>query len=419
MTTRRTFAIAIAAFLVACVPLLWGIGAALPVTEWMGIYRVEDIHDAVAFVRDLQVPIPPQLALVEIAEYRLTGDISIATGFLYHAYIVVSYACVLALAYPSRARLTISGGLALVFVFSTRLIHPGNPQIYDVAAPCFCLLFVLLLRIGTARQTGGIGALVAAGFFLSMFELSRPFVIYLLPFVIAAACIRIANRRRALCFVIPVLVLSGVWHVHLLTAHSQLIASNHYGFNLWRCWRAKVGDRAEMVLEPNAPLAPGRMPNLNTPEHRENSERLRRQVRDHIAAHPIDSVRYVALRIYRLTSGKTWLVHHEPSSWVLRLYKPAIRVTSYLILLGFALLLGKIASCAVRRHEALAALIGDTNSIVLFVGGASIILIAIGDVLEEARFALFFLPLLATVPPIHRLVDVDWSLLAARLRAQR
>ena len=147
-----TFAAACGLFLAGAIALLWGSGRAGPVVEWMNIYRLGDIRSlggGLDFVLGLRVPIPPNLALVEIAEHRLTGDTRLATGLLYHAYVAVAYLCVLLLAYPHRVRLVVSTVLALLFVAGTRLIHPGNPQLYDVAAPCFFLLFVLLLRVGT------------------------------------------------------------------------------------------------------------------------------------------------------------------------------------------------------------------------------------------------------------------------------
>jgi hypothetical protein len=409
--SQRTFAIASAVFLVGIVAIVWGMERGESAIGWMGIFRYYDLstgRDALDFFRDLRVPIPPNLAAIEFVDYQLTGDISFATGVLYHAYSVIAYGCVLALAYPSRMRLVLGGGLGLLFLDATKYIHPGNAQIYDVAAPCFCLLFVLLLRIATtvSRPKHAVAALALSGFFLSMFELSRPFVIVLLPVILVAAWVRIRSGRRFLIFVVPVALLSGGWHAHLLIAHGETTGSNHAGFNMWRCWEQQVtGGKPgpTLVPEDDAPLVVDRGPNLNNPQHLVNSKQLQRRISHYIVTHRLASLAFIARRVLAFTAGETNLYWRRPPEKIAHVYSAAVRVTSMIFIVGFAALLGRFTWLLVRRRDLLGALVGNLDNLILFVGFGSIVILSIGETGEEARFVISILPLLATVPPIHRL----------------
>jgi hypothetical protein len=399
-------------FLAGIVAIVCTMAASESVIGWMSVFRYYDltsVRDALDFFRELRVPIPPNLAAIEFVDYHLTGDISFATGTLYHAYIVVSYGCVLALAYPSRVRLVLGGALGLLFVAATKYIYPGNAQIYDVAAPCFFLLFVLLLRIATAvnRPKAAVVALVSSGFFLSMFELSRPFVIFLLPVVLIAAWLRIRSSRRFLIFIVPIVILSGGWHAHLLIAHRQTTSSNHAGFNLWRCWEQQVSATTpapQLVPEVDAPLVVDRGANLNNPTHLVNSKRLQHAISHYIVTHPLASLAFIARRVFAFTAGETDLYYRSPPGRIARVYSPAVRVTSAIFIVGFALLLGRFAWAIVRRRDQLAALAASLDNLIVLVGFGSIVILSIGETGEEARFVISILPLLATVPPIHRLL---------------
>jgi hypothetical protein len=403
---------ATALFLLAIIALVWGMGRGEPAIQWMDIFHLNDAStpgQALDFFRDLRVPIPPNLALIEIVDYQLTGNLLVATGFLYHAYVVIAYGCVAALVYPSRVRLVLCSLAGVLFVYATKYISPGNAQIYDVATPCFFLLFVLLLRIATEvkRRRLALAALVLAGFFLGNFELSRPYAIYLLPFALIAAWVRIGSTRRFLIFVLPVLILSGGWHAHLFIAYRQTTSSNHAGFNLWRCWEAQLPAsqrRPPLVPEDNAPLVPDRYPNLNNPQHFENSKRLQRRIRHYIVTHPVASTVFVAKRVIAFTAGEASLYYRRPpSDRLTKLYSATVRVTSMIFIVGFAALVFRFAWLLARKRDRLAALVGNLDNLILLVGFGSMLILSIGENGEEARFVISLLPMLATVPPIYRL----------------
>ena len=77
---------------------------------------------------------------------------------------------------------------------------------------------------------------------LALLELTRPFMIFLLPLFLVVEWHRIylhAPRRQSAlaAFLLPVVVLSGGWHLHLFLAHDHQIAwTNISGYNLQRAW---------------------------------------------------------------------------------------------------------------------------------------------------------------------------------------
>jgi hypothetical protein len=213
--------------------------------------------------------------------------------------------------------------------------------------------------------------------------------------------VRIRSRRRVLYFLIPVLLVSGTWHAHLLAAHRQLSASNHFGVNLWRCWNTRVSPLAKPVVEQDAPLAPGRWANLNNPQHLKNSLRLRKKIIRYIVDHPGDSAAFMVGRVWKLTAGETAIYVHKPSSPVLSIYSPVVRVTSLVLIGGFFVLAGKLVWLAARRRDRLRELVGNVDHIIVFVAFSSLFILAVGEVEEEARFVLSLLPFLATLAPLH------------------
>jgi hypothetical protein len=71
-----------------------------------------------------------------------------------------------------------------------------------------------------------------------MAELSRPFVILILPVWLVGGyqVLRGLPWRYHAAFVVPIVIISGVWHINLLVEHGQITATNHSGYNLSRAW---------------------------------------------------------------------------------------------------------------------------------------------------------------------------------------
>jgi hypothetical protein len=368
---------------------------------WMVIYDAADfptLGSLAAFLRDLRIPVPPYLAVLEVVEHQLTGGLELTTVLAYRLAIVLAYLLPLLWSAGSALRLAASAGLGLVFLAATVLVHPGNPQTYDIFYPLFVLAFGLALRRAARPAGSRAGWALAAGFLLAMAELSRPFVVLGLPLVVALAALAVARRPRQhlAALLLPVLLLSGGWHGWLAVRHGQLASTNHAGQNLRRAWPMAVVPRPPLVPEVNSErLGPGRWPNLNTAEHLENSRRLQRAVLRYVRTHPLGSARHALGRLRALLLDvRTDIYRHRPRHWVLVLYRPLVRAAVAWLTLNALLLVSGLLVDGRRRRRLLA----DPDSILIVITAFSACALAVGDAQEEARFLISLLPLLAAVP---------------------
>jgi hypothetical protein len=169
-----------------------------PSITWMVMYLPEDFtniscSELVTFLKGLRIPIPPVIGLMEILSIRFMGSTTFVTQYLYQIGLVAGYLMAITLAGNSAIRLLASFFISVVFLYATTKIHPGNPQIYDVLMPAFFLTYIFLLKKSAdknfpGRNTAWVLILTfLSGFFLSMAELSRPFIIYILPLFIISA----------------------------------------------------------------------------------------------------------------------------------------------------------------------------------------------------------------------------------------
>jgi hypothetical protein len=376
-----------------------------PALSWMFVYDPGDFLHAsaagiVSFFGNLQIPIPPAIGLAEIISIRIAGTPILVTRYGYRLALVGTYVAALALAATSLRRMAASFLLSIAFLYVTKVVHPGNPQDYDIFFPLFFLAFLAFLKLHTRAPESGPGRAwllpCGAGFCLSMAELSRPFMIFLLPLLLLGAYFILAaggQRRPFLVFLIPVLLFSGVWHVYLLAAHGQLTFSNHAGFNISRAWPQIPA--VPMVEETHAaPLASGRWPNLNTDEHALNNQRLQAAQFQYWFAHPAQSVLFAFSRVNDLLSGDTKRGFYPPDLPWLGLYVFLVRLTSSLVMLGAIILL-----IDVWRHlPRLPSLLSHLDNLLLLSATLFILFQAVGEAGEEPRLLLSLLPFFAVLP---------------------
>ncbi len=146
--------------------------------------------------------------------------------------------------------------------------------------------------------------------------------------------------------------------------------------------------------EPDRPLAEGRGLNLDNAVHAENSRRIAGAVLAHIAANPGRSAIHVVERVARLLSAPTMFFDRYPQHWIFALYQVAVRYAGpYALLAAFAIL----ATMLLRPGRS-GTLLAQTDNLLLLTTAAMIIVLAVGDQGEEARFLLSVLPLAAAVP---------------------
>ncbi len=183
-----------------------------PSIVWMNIYRAADFPDLasmVAFLGETRLPLPPLLTLAELLNHAWDGTTRVVTVGLYRFCLVAAYALALWHARRSPTRLAISFGLGLVFLTATAAIHPAGPWVYDLLLPTLLLAFLAFLE--RAQPDGAAGWAFLAGLSLALAELTRPFVIVLMPLLLLGAVIRLwplPVRSRA-AFLLPVVLLSG------------------------------------------------------------------------------------------------------------------------------------------------------------------------------------------------------------------
>ncbi len=370
---------------------------------WCNIYAVQDFDTfgkTADFVKNLRVPIPIVLSLAEIGSFNLFGDTYLVTRTCYRIALVLSFALAIYLASSSTRKMLASVVFSLVFLWATVEIHPGNAQTYDIFLPFFSLLFIVCLKVGLERSEPAkptktmAFCFTAAGFFLSMAELMRPFMIFILPILLFGTYLALRNRpkRYFLYFLAPLILFSGTWHLNMYVRHGQVAWSQHGGFNLMRAW--PMAPKPMLVRESNnQPLQPYRWANKNTQEHYENSRRLQEAVVQYMLAHPYDSLGHLYDQIGALLFGKTQLFTHKPESPLFWVYRPFVWIASVWLFYHATMLL--IGLC--HGHGYLFAM---PENLLIVMTVCCIFIFAFGESGEQARFLLSLLPFLAAFPSV-------------------
>ncbi|MEO8601812.1 MAG: hypothetical protein ABI629_04480 [bacterium] len=374
-----------------------------PATTWMHMFTPADFptgSDLIAFLLSLRVPIPPVIAALEIISVQLTGSTDLVMIDLYRVGLAGTYLLALWLTFPSIPRQAAAFAASVIFLWATTLIHPFNAQIYDILLPFFLLLFFTLTRALLALparwRAAQLACAVGAGFFLAMAELARPFVLLLLPVLLTSAYLglRQCPRRVWIALLMPVVLLSGLWHAHLFVAYGQVLSTNYSGFNLYRAWpQAPLGPTVQETH--SQPAHDARWPNINTQEQFESSQFLQRAVLAYIVSNPGAALRHAAHRLVRFAKARTSMYGGQaPTSKVLTLYAVAAPA---LFLFMFANVL-VLAWYAVRLRARALSLLSAPDNALLLITFLSLLVLSLGEAKEEARLVLSLLPLLAAVP---------------------
>lgn len=366
-------------------------------TGWMRIYLPQDIanfRELCSYVRNLRAPIPVVISILEIINHQICGNTDLTTQSLYRISLVACYILSLNAFFSPNLKIIASFMFSVVFLWSAVIIHKLNPQTYDIFFPMFLLLYIFLMNRYKTSASSGKGRnlyLIGAGFFLSMAELSRPFVFFMLPLFILNAFFLLKSKLKSFSlFLIPVFLFSGVWHFHLFMKYRQITWSNHTGFNLSKAW--DMVEPPPLVKEVHdAPLKPHRWRNLNTPEHYENSRRLQKTILKYIATHPLESVVHIARQILYFLTPQIRIGKFHPRHQILRVYRPLAWISFIWILLNLYLLFRGFIRYGFKT------LASTENTLILAIV-LSTGFLAIGETGEQARMILSLLPLLAVFP---------------------
>jgi len=238
------------------------------------------------------------------------------------------------------------------------------------------------------------------GVFLAMAELTRPFFILILPIVLLCAWL-ILRKIRPLSFcwlLIPLLLFSGSWHVHLKLKYGQFFWSNHGGFNLMRAWEpyyATDPEPVHLVDEVHAqPTAGRRWKNINTSEHTYNSQALQRGIIAWWVKHPRQFAAISWHKLRYFVSAPTQIYDSKPQGVCLPLYRKVVT-------LAFVFLFASgLVFCwrGIRNWRNPLAFLGHVNAILILVTIFSTVIMSLGEQGEEARMVVSLLPLLAVFP---------------------
>lgn len=368
-------------------------------TYWMQIFSFQDYGEPEAFQQyllELRTGIPPLYSALEIYSFNTWQDNSWIFEDLYQLGIISM--CLLPLFFTRGKGILLIWGLLIAWIFfrAILIIHKGNPQYYDVLLPCCLLLYLLFSEASFSLRDWRVLPPVLgflAGLCLGVAELSRPFMLALVPFLVGYSCFHYFKQKQylsLLSFLFPLLILSGGWHAKLYVYnHGQIIWSNSSGTNLYRAWSHLVDNEAlALELKEEAPpLLYGRWDNLNTQVHYENSQTRKKYVWQAIRKHPGKALQRIWEKTLIFIQPQTDLYAHQPRGTFVAVYKVLVKglylIFPFLVVLGIRDLIRDPSTFFSREW------------MVLFITGFLTFMPIIGESGEEARFLISILPFLS------------------------
>jgi hypothetical protein len=371
-----------------------------PATTWMGYYRVEEFFPArpqelASFFREMRAGIPPALALAEIISGKLTGSTQIITREFYRLSLLIAYLIAAFIFADNLLKGVITSALAMLSMLATIIISAQNPEIYDLYYPSYVLLFLLFIQAVTSRHRfNSLNSLWAfiAGFFLALAELSRPFVLLLMPFFLLYGFLALKKlpRKVLIAFLVPVILISGGWHLKLLVLNQgQIFWSNHSGFNLYRAW-----EQVAVIPEPpEEPQTWDRRNQIHSQEHYQNSQAIQGAVLKFMIENPGESLSFMISRLRIFLQPRTaFFEHPELGGVLIQMYRISFKLC--LVYWGAQLLLMGFDSLKKPTWH----IFSDPQNILLITTTMTIILMAISEKGEEARLVLAVLPFISALP---------------------
>ncbi|MEO1449380.1 MAG: hypothetical protein AAFV07_07605 [Bacteroidota bacterium] len=338
------------AFLMVCffVSYAWTLSdgaVARAATIWMRVFSYQEYNTwpkIWQYLRELRTGVPPILSFLELWSFKAKGSLNLIAGGLYRVSLVGMLTLPLFLTRLRWIDLGIWSVSAWLLLHALLVVHFGNPQLYDVCLPFFLLLFLVTLRGSWQKQVprwlGGILAAMS-GFWLAMAELARPFMLALVPILIGYAAWQFWEKgvfRRIWILLIPVLLLSGGWHLKLLIYNNgQVIWSNHGGTNLFRAWVSLVDQEAMRAqLQPEAPPISDNdwaWTNINTQVHAENSAVRSAAVKKGILAQPGAAWKLFWQKVEHFIEPQTDMYDYHPRTPAIPWYIKWVNWTYYVL----------------------------------------------------------------------------------------
>jgi hypothetical protein len=368
-----------------------------PAVTWMNMLELEafrSLDDVWTYLAELRTGIPPALSALELFCWVNFRDLTVFSNIIYPVSIALAFTLAV-LIQPYRP-VPVVGVLllGLLLIRPGIEVHAGNPAIYD---PIFAaLLLGYFALISKWLRSRHIAWLAAAGLTLAMLELIRPFMVLLLPVFLLVDVHRILcttpQLRSALAaFLLPVVLLSGSWHLHLYLVHDgQITWTNVSGYNLQRAWGdfdSEIRD-AKHVIQP--PRFNGLWDDLNRTDVYQSSEAIKNLIIAKILGDPVRAVGYALDRIAVFGSAPTKIYEYDPQGNDIALYRGAVVILNLLLIIytvvGAIILLHRY-HCPWFNHRWWFA------TCVLLIA----LLVAVSERGEEGRFLFSILPMLLAV----------------------
>ncbi len=366
--------------------------------DWQHLYRPQDFHtwgDLWKFLAELQTGISPVWAFLEVSAQLIFGTTAMFSYVLYPLTIGLNAYWATTLFARTRGQVLLSAGMSLVFAVAIRFIHKGNPQLYDMLMPCLILAWLAVLqqlRAPAARRLLGLS--LAAGTLISLLELTRTLIFPLLPIflLLSFLAMRALPIRYYLLFLLPILLLSGGWHLKQIVLHDQVHWSNHDGFNMQKSWSEFTGP-VSTDFQDDPPLYAGGFDNINTDRHTAYNKVVKQQVQQAILRQPLRAAGHIVTRLVQFYRPKTELFMAHTPGWYNLMYRPTVWLGGLSALLGLVLLLWNTVRAPLKGATWLAW--GRPEAILAVMILVISCVFAAGEVGEEARFMISLLPLLA------------------------
>jgi|GEM_PF-2268935 len=375
--------------------------------DWQHIYRPEDFESWSQiwdYLANLQTGIPVLTSMLELVFYKVFGTVAPLEYGLYPLCLAGTAVFPLRLFTKTSWQITLTAAFVVIFLACTRILHQGNPQLYDLYLPLLFLSFLATLqkiRAQVGLPIAGKRLLwlcLQAGLLFSLLELTRSFVFVLAPLLLllTVPTWRQLPRRYALYFLLPILLLSGGWHSKQWLSHRQVHWTNHSAFNLYNNWKDLVGP---IDYEEAPPLFPGGFNDINTELHSQNNRDLRSRIRNAMMANPGKVFSHWSLQTWKFFTPKLELYSarlYSPFPWF---YCPMVWFCGLALLGGCLLVAWQFLRAPLQRKTY--RFLGEPATIASLGTATMVLVFTFGEAGEEARFLISLLPMLISVPSLR------------------
>lgn len=374
---------------------------------WQNMYRPEDFEtwsQIWDYLAQLQTGIPVVTSFLELAFFKVFGTVAPLEYGLYPLCMAGVALFPLWLFARSSWQITLTAGFTAIFLVCTRILHQGNPQLYDLYLPLLFLAFIGTLQKirshqdPTAKGKRLLWLCLQAGLLFSLLELTRSFIFVLAPVLLLLTLPTWLKlpRRYGLVFLLPILLFSGAWHGKQLVSHGQLHWTNHSAFNLYNNWKDLIGP---LDYTEAPPLYEGGFANINTPLHSQNNQDLQQRTREALLANPGQVLSHWTSQTWHFFNPKLELygAHlYRPFPW---LYHPMVWFCGLALLLGCLLIGWRWIRSPFKRKTF--DFLGTPEAITCLGSAAMVLIFTFGEAGEEARFLISLLPILISLPSLR------------------